>query len=101
MTEPTDPPENDERSHIVRLVVKVDADDASDAVLEFVDVLIASGLRNWAYRVESLSGEVEGYFDGYGNPVDIDSLTPKIANRDDEDDLEAFAESLGDVQGSS
>lgn len=59
---------------IVRLVMKVDAqaDQPWKAVSNFVDLLTSNGLRDWVYRVENIdSGEIVGYFDGYGEAVDI------------------------------
>jgi hypothetical protein len=71
-------PENIE-SYIVRLVMKVDAPkgEPDTAVGNFVDLLTANGLRDWVFRVEDQhTGDVLGYFDGYGDPVEIQVTTP-------------------------
>lgn len=65
-------PEN--QQYIVRLVMKVDAPpkQPDTAVVNFVDLLTANGLRDWVFRVEDIeSGQVLGYYDGYGDPVEI------------------------------
>lgn len=74
-------PEN-AKPYIVRLVMKVEApaDQPDTAVTNFVDLLVANGLREWVFRVEDIdTGEVQGYFDGYGDPVEIQPAAPTEA----------------------
>lgn len=101
--------------YIVRLVMKVDAPkgEPDTAVGNFVDLLVANGLREWVFRVEDINtGDVLGYFDGYGDPVDVTakpaeepaeepvnaSETGETADGAPESDeaLEALAESLNE-----
>lgn len=91
---------------IVRLVMKVDAEVPEAAATEFVDMLTANGLREWVYRVESIDdGEILGYFDGFGQPVDITApSTPSVedvpleSTSESDEGLIALAESLNDKQ---
>jgi hypothetical protein len=62
--------------YIVRLVMRVEASPHSpqDAVTNFVDLLVGNGLRDWVYRVEDIeTGDVIGYYDGYGDEVEINT----------------------------
>ena len=104
-------PEENNQAYIVRLVMKVDAPrgEPDTAVANFVDLLVANGLREWVFRVEDIdNGTVLGYFDGYGDPVDItqqqapapaeeapeQAAEPEAAESDEA--LEALAESLNE-----
>lgn len=92
-----------DREFIVRLVMKVDAAVPEAAVTEFVDLLVANGLREWVYRVESVEdGEILGYFDGFGQPVDIHATTAEASTEppaeDSDEALEKLAESLNEQQ---
>lgn len=105
----TTPDENLDQ-YIVRLVMKVDApkNEPDSAVRAFVDNLVANGMREWVFRVEDIhTGEVLGYFDGFGDPVDISTpvpspeepaqeqaAEPEPAAGESDEDLEALAESL-------
>lgn len=61
--------------YVVRLVMEVLAENPADATQEFVDKLVERGLRDWVYRVEnSIDGEILGYFDGFGMPVDLSKM---------------------------
>lgn len=60
---------------IVRLVMRVDQENPSDAVEDFIQNIVENGLREWIYRVEdSETGDVFGYYDGYGNETDMEAL---------------------------
>lgn len=66
----------EDKDYIVRLVMRVEADDTdpAQAALKFVDLMVENGLRDWVYRVEDNStGDIMGYYDGWGNVVDINS----------------------------
>ena len=65
---------DDDARYMVRLVMKVNGkpDEPESAVINFVEMLVQNGMRDWVYRVESEdSTKVLGYFDGYGDPVDM------------------------------
>jgi len=56
---------------MVRLVMRMPGDMTDEqAVQLFVENIVATGLRSWAYRVEDMAtGEVFGHYDGYGQPL--------------------------------
>lgn len=94
----------------VRLMM-VAPKDLSDeeAVLLFVERLIANGLRSWAYAVtDAETGAVLGIYDGYGDPVQPeedtdaappadDSETDSTATDESDAALKALAQSLDNV----
>lgn len=88
--------------YICRLVMKVEADDPSEAPVTFVNFLVEAGLITWIYRVEDPdTGEILGYFDGNGELVDMDEI---IQNQDEdqgdeEDQTPIETVSLPDVTG--
>lgn len=102
-------PEQEQQQYIVRLVMRVDAKPGQpdDAVASFVEMMTSNGLRDWVYRVETLDGEILGYYDGYGDPVDL-ATAPDAQATDQPDqtavetqpesdsELVALAESLND-----
>lgn len=104
-------PENTQ-PYIVRLVMKVDAPkgEPDSAVAAFVDNLTANGLREWVFRVEDIdTGDVLGYYDGYGDPVDLsqapaapdapaEAAAPAESEAQSDEALEALAESLNEQE---
>jgi hypothetical protein len=102
--------------YVVRFSLRVTADGPGDAVDGVVDLFVEKGLRDWVYRVDDPSETnsekaLVGFFDGYGDPVDVDELLSQVgepapipvqtaelpdppAISDDDADLLAEAESL-------
>lgn len=59
----------------VRLVIRVAADEPEKAVPTFITHLVENGMTDWVYQVGNPdTGEVIGYFDGFGLPVNVDDL---------------------------
>lgn len=105
--------------YLVRFSLTVPADNASDAVDSVIDLFVEKGLRDWVYRVDDPTAapgtdSLIGFFDGYGDPVDVEALlaegesqapaTPEqvdavtselpVADETSDAELEALAESL-------
>lgn len=76
MTQPDPNTYSGEDGYLVRLVMALDAAGPADAVDTFVEMIVENGLVNWIYRVEAgdSSGVILGYFNGHGEPVDVDAL---------------------------
>lgn len=100
-------PDSNIQQYIVRLVMKVDGkpDEPVSGVLGFVELLTANGMRDWVFRVENAdTGEILGYYDGWGDEVDMTAIpatpapdvTPADPVQEPESDesLVALAESL-------
>lgn len=62
----------------------MNAENAEEAVLDAVELMVAKGMREWIYRVDDsetarANGGVNndslvGYFDGWGDPVDHEAI---------------------------
>jgi hypothetical protein len=65
--------------YIVRFSLKVSAEDPGVAVDGLVDLFTEKGLRDWVYRVDNPDAAPDedaliGFFDGYGDPMDVAAL---------------------------
>ena len=59
--------------YFVRLAATMEGEDAADAVLALIDRITEKGMRDWLYRVDDkATGEMVGYFNGWGEQVDTD-----------------------------
>lgn len=106
----TSPDQPSKTSYMVRLVMRVDGtpDEPESAVINFIEMMVQNGLRDWVYRVEDDDSKVLGYFDGYGDAVEmapgqpttvgetVANWTPAEADEpvSDDESLMALAESL-------
>lgn len=71
-----------ETEYLVRFSLRVKADNPGDAVDGVVDLFVEKGLRDWVYRVDDPAAtgadSLIGFYDGYGDPVDVDQLLADI-----------------------
>lgn len=62
-------------NYLVRYAFTVDAETPNDAVAGVVDLMVESGLINWAYRVDNPdTGEIIGFYDGRGDEIDMSEV---------------------------
>jgi hypothetical protein len=94
--------------YLVRFSLTVPAGSPGDAVDSVIDLFTEKGLRDWVYRVDDPTAapntdSLIGFFDGYGEPVDMEALlaagdaTPAIPDVADDADAEVSDTELIDL----
>lgn len=79
------------KEYLVRFSVKVTSDSPANAVDLVIDGFVEQGLRNWIWRVDDPAApdgtdSIIGFYDGYGELVDIDKVLAEDSEDSNEDE---------------